>query len=127
MPFDPTPPEVPVRYTGIAQAIDDALAILGPNGEHWIKNAARCGDSFCVAGAIGEGLTRRLVPRDRPVTLAHLDAVAEAMNRTISAIQLHVGCPVPVWNNSLSRQFPEIRAVLTALRDCLAAAPTQNP
>ena len=73
--------------------LQQALKILGPKGEHWIKrsyhNAAET--KFCALGAIhkANGLGEYIA--------------GEALENTVPDFD------VPTYNDSSSRKFPEIR------------------
>lgn len=121
MPFDATPQApalapVPVRrYTGVARVLDEALALLGPNGEHWIKGSAREGDSYCVIGAIRVAADDEMQRRPRPWGLVVSDARSAVLGVIRSA---HIAS----WNDAQERQFSEVRSALLTARDIAAAA-----
>lgn len=105
MPFDSAPPTAP--YKGTAKLIDDALSLLGPNGEHWIKQTAELNGKFCVLGALW---------KKHPCTACFWDAI-RAVNVALDLPALVAPAAVVAWNDASERSFADVREVLTRARE----------
>lgn len=105
MPFDTTPLAEPIVYTGDAAVLDEALRLLGPNGEHWYQGGARCGDRMCVATALSEAI------RD--------DDLAYNTYARLHFSLMPYGDSIPTWNDDPYTTFADVRQKLEQARDRL--------
>jgi hypothetical protein len=91
LPFDGEPgtPEV---------VLARALALFGPNGEHWVQHKRRDRDRYCAIAAIEEAAQGDPYLRRQ---------AEERLRATIGRAPM-------LWNDSPGKRFSEIRAAFTA-------------
>ena len=82
MPFDLAPePSIETRI------LDEMLEILGPNGEHWIKDLEQDDKGgYCMLGALGLVLQRLGFPHADPITYIN-QAIYEAYGKMIPVVE----------------------------------------
>jgi hypothetical protein len=101
MPFDAAPDQ-----SIESRIIDEALRILGPNGEHWIKGGDING-KFCMLHALAFPKLGFPEPLEEETELKILEAIAKLHGSYIY---------IPSFNDSPWRTFEEILAVLQLAR-----------
>lgn len=88
--------------------IHNALELLD-SGKHWIKYTSRDGDSFCIAGAIGEA---GIELGDNGSKLSIRRKAFMRIQESIQRLFPRRALSIPVFNDSASTTWKDVEAVL---------------
>ena len=93
----------------IAELISEAINILGPNGEHWIRGRLDdgCGN-YCMLGALSKA--------NQKIPDSNLFTACESVARVIER-KSYINCDgdvscIPIYNDIVASNFSQIKEVM---------------
>lgn len=108
------------RKEAAAVVLEDALALLGPKGGHWMQGLYAIHEDskqerYCAVGAIRKVAYGKVWPEYGEKDNEAVNVYHEARHSLASAAGVH---SVTAWNDRSQRTFPEVR---DAFRKAIAA------
>ncbi len=104
-------------------AVGAVQKLLGKNGEHWIKEALKEGENYCLLGAIRQVVNENALTRDTSdVVFTSIKAAIPGINASIVEQFWDMDDDVMDYNDKMEREFRSIKEVLKRAKKAIGFA-----
>lgn len=104
-----------------AEVISRAMAIWGPDGEHWCRYRLKKGDSYCLVGALSKAAYGKHSYAHLNGYKLHPKAKRTALSRAYAFVEKYIPSHIAMTQVNDNSSFKEVKSLMcSALKDALA-------